>query len=140
LKDSRPKAGREVSEAPSAIEIDYTEPPTSESTVTVQDGCKNDIVSDVSVSGLTLTAALDVGQPGRWKVRFAVISGLDGHPTRDAYSFVVEGEADCSAKDGDGPRSAPPEEGGGSGTLLLLVAGSALVLAGFAFAIRSRTS
>lgn len=138
LKDSRPKAGQEVPQPPAAIEIDYTEPPTSDAIVKVQDGCRNEIVSDVSVSSTTLTATLEEGQPGRWKVRYEVISGLDGHPSRNNYSFVVAGERDCSSGDGEGPRPAPKDDDG-SGSLLLLVGGAAVVLVGLAFVIRSRT-
>jgi hypothetical protein len=38
---------------------------------------------------------------GRWKVRYRVISDVDGHVTRGKFSFTVRGKSNCAAREED---------------------------------------
>ena len=138
--ESRPAPRSKEGVAPTEIRISFTEPPTSDSQVSVFDGCGDDVVSEVSSAGTDMTISLGDGQPGQWKVETSVISGLDGHPTRDAWRFVVEGEPDCSAA-ARGPEEGTdeePEPSGGGLPILVVVGGAALI--GLAILARVLTS
>ena len=139
---SDPKPGSNLNEPPQHLYVNFSEPPTGDSVAVVTDGCGNDVVGTTEVTNKTLHLTLDEGQPGRWKVETSVISGLDGHPTKDSFRFRVQGERDCSAA----PDGGDDEEGGGTDTEdsgsslpILLIAGGAVVLVGGAAAIRMRS-
>ena len=138
--ESRPAPRSQESVAPTEIKISFTEPPTADSQVSVLDGCGNDVVSDVSSAGTAMTISLAEGQPGQWKVETSVISGLDGHPTRDSWRFAVEGEPDCSvaAPEPDEGDGEDPEPSGGGFPILVVVGGAALI--GLAVLARVLTS
>lgn len=139
---STPKEGAAVAAPPEALEITFTEPPTGDAVVEVTDGCKRDVVADVEVQNFEITAALAEGQPGRWTVRTNVISGVDGHNTRDQWTFQVRGEADCTAAETTAPDATGGEgddDGGGSSALpLLLVAGATVALVVVGLLLRGR--
>ena len=138
---STPKEGAAVAAPPKALSITFTEPPTADAVVEVTDGCKRDVVSDVEVQNFELTAALAGGQPGKWTVRTNVISGLDGHNTRDQWTFSVRGEPDCNAAETEAPGAAAGDEdvgGGGSPLPLLLVGGATVALVVVGLVLRGR--
>ncbi|MDQ4125674.1 MAG: copper resistance protein CopC, partial [Actinomycetota bacterium] len=140
---STPKEGAAVAAPPEALNITFTEPPTGDAVVEVIDGCRREVVADVEVQNFEITAALAGGQPGRWTVRTNVISGVDGHNTRDQWTFRVRGEADCTAAETTAPDATGDEEdgGGGGGALpLLLVAGGTVALVVVALLLRGRGS
>ena len=125
---SAPKEGAAVAAPPETLNITFTEPPTGDAVVEVADGCGRDVVADLDVQNFEITAGLAEGQPGRWTVRTNVISGVDGHNTRDRWTFEVRGEADCSAPETEAPDEAvgdDDDEGGGSSALPLLAIGGA---------------
>ena len=112
---STPKEGAKVGAPPGELTISFSEPPTADARLTVTDGCNRDLVSDLEISNLEMTAALDKGQPGKWKVESRVISGIDSHATQDNWTFSVKGKADCSRgnaapkrRDDDGEESSLP--------------------------------
>jgi methionine-rich copper-binding protein CopC len=135
-----PKAGGKVDAAPEHLYVNLTEPPTSDIKMSVVDGCGRDVVELVEAQNRSIHAVLLAGQPGRWEVEYTVISGLDGHPTTDAYSFRVTGEADCSdATATEDP--TPPSSGetdGGSGLPIVPIAIGAVILIAGAAALRMR--
>lgn len=141
---STPKEGAAVAAPPEAVNITFTEPPTGDAVVEVADGCGRDVVADVEVQNFEITAALADGQPGRWQVRTNVISGVDGHNTRDRWSFQVRGEPDCSAPASEAPDAAADDEdddgGGGSALPLLLIGGATLALVAVSLMLRGRGS
>lgn len=141
---STPKEGAAVAAPPEALNITFTEPPTGDAVVEVIDGCRRDVVADVQVQNFEITAALAEGQPGRWTVRTNVISGVDGHNTRDQWTFQVRGEPDCAAAETTAPdatRDDEEDDGGGGGALpLLLVAGGTVALVVVALLLRGRGS
>ena len=110
LSGSTPKDGARLDASPEAVTVNYAEPPTNNSVFTVTDGCGDDVTGDVTILNNTIEATVDEGQPGRWAIKWRVISAVDGHPTNEGIKFKVAGEADCSqaAPDtGDGPVPEP---------------------------------
>ena len=138
---SRPEEGAKVSSAPLTLGITFTEPPTGDAVVEVTDGCDRDVVADVEVQNFEITAALAEGQPGKWTVRTNVISGIDGHNTRDRWTFSVRGEADCSAPQTDAPEAAPDDEDeeGSSPLPLILIGAGTLALIAVGLVVRGRS-
>ena len=140
-QSSRPGEGKTLKEPPLHLYVNFSEPPTGDSKITVLDGCGTDVVGDFEVTDRTIHANLEPGQPGRWRVSTDVVSGLDGHRTADAWAFEVTGAKDCSSPP---PQAGDPEDGsgdedGGLGSAVLLAAGGAVVLIGIAAAIRLRS-
>lgn len=138
---SKPEEGARLSAAPSNLRITFTEPPTGDAVAEVLDGCGRNVATDVQAQNLEVDVELAPGQPGKWTVKTNVISGLDGHNTRDRWTFDVRGEADCSA-----PESAPPqatgdedEEGGGSIVPLVAIVGGTLALVVVGLLLRGRS-
>ena len=138
-----PEVNARVDEVPSTVTVSYTEPPAGDPVFRVLDGCGNDVVGDLKVQDMTVDATLSGGQPGAWKVEWRVISGVDGHDTRDSYSFRVAGKRDCTAAapepDPDDDGAADDEEGSGAGFLIPIAIGG-VVLAGLALFLRGRSS
>jgi methionine-rich copper-binding protein CopC len=138
---STPQEGARVTSAPEELSVTFTEPPTGDATVSVLDGCGRDVVADVVVQNFDVTAPLSAGEPGTWRVETNVISAVDGHNTRDRWSFRVRGEPDCSAPASDAPDAAPGDEedgGGGVPMPLIVLVGATIVLVVLGFALRGR--
>ena len=140
-----PEVGARIDEVPATVTVSYTEPPAGNPVFRVLDGCGNDVVEDLKVQDMTIDATLADGQPGSWKVEWRVISGVDGHDTRDAYSFKVAGQKDCSEPgptitDGTGPNAGDEDEGGSSAGFLIPIAIGGVVLAGLALFLRGRSN
>ena len=137
ISESDPKSGTEVTEAPDALHIEYTEPPTGDASITVSDGCGRDVVESLDIQNLEIDATLTEGQPGDWKVDSSVISGLDGHQTKESFRFSVAGKKDCS---GDpSPAAREPEREDSSGAPLLPIAGATVAIVAIALFVRSRS-
>ena len=137
ISDTDPKSGTKVTEAPDALHIEYTEPPTGDATITVSDGCGRDVVEGLDIQNLEIDATLVEGQPGVWKVDSSVISGLDGHLTKESFRFSVAGKKDCS---GDpSPAAGGPEREDSSGAPLLPIAGATVAIVAIALFVRSRS-
>ena len=81
---------------PRKVAITLTEAPAPGTEISVIDGCRRDLVTDISRSGEVVEAALKKGQPGKWTVRFRSVSAVDGHTSRDTFDFTVTGKKDCS--------------------------------------------
>lgn len=139
---STPEEGARVSAAPNEVMVSFTEPPIADATFQVFDGCDDDVVDEFDVQGTEITAALAGGQPGRWRVSFHVVSGIDGHATRDAFTFRVRGDADCSSTDEPPPAADddPAEEDSGGATLIALFAGGTVLAVALALVLRRKGS
>lgn len=135
LKSSTPQRGASLDRPPGDLVMDFTEPPTASASVVVTDGCKQDVAGEVETEGTELRATLDDGEPGRWKVEFDVVSGLDGHPTSGSFAFDVAGERDCRAAP---DAAADAKEESGSTTLFLIFGGLALAIIAAAALTRNR--
>jgi methionine-rich copper-binding protein CopC len=106
LVGSEPKDGAQLSSIPESVLITYAEPPTQSSQFAVIDGCDRDVAASIEVLNDTIEATIADAQPGQWTVRWAVVSAVDGHLTRDRVRFSVDGEPDCTAA---GPDEEPPD-------------------------------
>lgn len=136
---SKPEANAELSKAPSSLSIDFTEPPTGDANLVVMDGCENDVVDEITVENMSVSASLVEGQPGKWVVRSTVVSGVDGHETKDSWSFSVEGQKDCS-QTSDEPTSAEGgEDDDGSSFPIVPFAVGTLAVVGVALMLRQIT-
>lgn len=142
--DPRPEST--VRRAPRSIAVTFTEAPTPQAVMKVTDGCKRNVGQGVDVTDATATVRVAVGQPGRWKVSYRVISSLDGHLTRGGYEFTVAGKKDCTpdenptdAPDDGATEAAPPredEEPAGSGAPVVPIALGAVGLIVVALIVR----
>jgi methionine-rich copper-binding protein CopC len=136
-----PEVGARVDEVPGTVSVSYTEPPAGNPVFHVLDGCGDDVVQDLKVQDMTIDATLAGGQPGAWKVEWRVISGVDGHDSRDSYSFRVAGQKDCSvAAPSPSDRADDSDDGGSGASVLLPVAIGGAVLIGLALLLRGRSS
>ncbi len=135
---STPEEGSRLRRIPTTLTVNFSEPPTSGASVTVLDGCGRDIVSGIDVNGQTIDASLAEGAPGQWTVQTSVVSAVDGHNTRDSWSFRVSGRAECSSvpPPGGAAPSPPTSPGGSIPVVPLVVAGIAVV--GMALIVRGR--
>lgn len=128
LSRSTPPRGASVDSVPAEIAMRFTEPPTTDANVVVTDGCRRDVVGGIEVLNAKLTATIANGQPGRWRVRYELVSAVDGHPTSGSFSFRVQGDKNCD--------EAPPTIAGGDrtrndddgGSLIPWLIGSGLVI------------
>jgi methionine-rich copper-binding protein CopC len=128
---SQPEEDQRLNQPPAQLAINFSEPPTGDAAVEVTDGCGNDVVGNREVQNQEITARLADGQPGRWKVTTTVVSGVDGHQTRDSWNFTVTGKADCSQA--AGPTEAEDEEdtGGDFPVVLVLAVGLGVLIVAF---------
>jgi methionine-rich copper-binding protein CopC len=114
LQQSDPEDGARLGEAPRRVTMTFSEVPAGESVLKVVDGCKRDVVASTSVAGNDLVGAIGDAQPGRWKATYRVISAEDGHLTKGALRFTVDGAKDCNPDDdGDARSTEEPEDPGG---------------------------
>lgn len=138
---SEPEPGARLDEPPGEITVSYAEPPTNQSTFQVLDGCDRNVAS-FSVLNDTIEAEIGEAQPGRWRVEWSVVSAVDGHLTRDNFSFTVRGEPDCTQVAApDGPDDSSGSDG--SGPLVPIAIATAVIVAigaGVRLATRSRTT
>jgi methionine-rich copper-binding protein CopC len=142
---SSPKEGARLGARPDELHITFTEPPTGDARVAVLDECGRDVVADVQVQNFEITATLAAGQPGTWRVDSNVISAVDGHATRDRWTFEVRGEADCSAPETTGPGASAGDDdeddgGGGVPVPVLVLIGATVLLVVVGLALRGRGS
>lgn len=115
LQGTIPEPGSKLDKPPDHLVINFTEPPTNQSVVTVTDGCGGDVVDVLDFQERTAHVFLKRAEPGRWKVSYQVISSSDGHKTDGSYALTVAGKAQCSGDvgKGKGPRGGPGPQAGG---------------------------
>jgi methionine-rich copper-binding protein CopC len=95
LVSSNPDGDSVVREIPESVSVALTEPPAPGTTVNVSDGCAQNVAASVRPAGVGLDIGIGEAEPGRWKVRFHVVSALDGHSTTGDFAFRVRGKAKC---------------------------------------------
>ena len=142
LEGTSPEQGATEEKAPSEIRITLTEPPTKGAEARAVDGCKDVVADDPTVDGNDIVLAVGPGERGRWKVSYRAVSAVDGHQTRDTFTFTVAGKKDCSPEedpteespepddpaDDDGT-AAPPEDESSNAWLLWVGGGTVVVVA-----------
>lgn len=100
---SSPKEGDRIGLIPHEVRVTLTEAPAQGSTIRVTDGCGRDVAEAVRLDGSDLIGVVGGEihpEPGRWKVAFRSISSVDGHASKDSYSFKVRGQRDCARAEG----------------------------------------
>lgn len=126
---SQPEENTRVQQPPTQLSIGFTEPPTGDAVLEVLDGCGDDVVDTLEVQNMEILAGLVQGSPGRWRVTSTVVSGVDGHQTRDSWSFRVAGPQDCSqASGGRNQGGDRPEDDDDPFPLIPVLLGVAAVL------------
>jgi methionine-rich copper-binding protein CopC len=108
-----PKRNAVLGRPPAAVSLTLTEKPTENVSFEVLDGCKEDLVAHIALSGEKMTAHLSKGSPGDYQVRWKVVSAVDGHPTDGTFGFRVKGAPDCATDDKD--NEADADDGSGNG-------------------------
>jgi methionine-rich copper-binding protein CopC len=96
MRSSDPAAGSSVGRVPRNLMITLTEAAGPGTTLRVNDGCDRNVAEQVRREGEVLDVGIGEAEPGRWKVRFRVVSAVDGHATRGGFAFRVRGKAECS--------------------------------------------
>lgn len=142
LESSSPAAQSRVDVAPKRVALEFTEPPTDEGVLRIRDGCRRNVTETARVSGKSLRANIGFAQPGAWRVRYTVVSKVDGHVTRGTFAFRVKGKRDCSAQPGEnrseaengtsaerafGEEGDPSDEGSGIPWVVAALGSAALV-------------
>lgn len=135
-----------VRRAPRSVAVTFTEAPTAQAVLKVRDGCRRDVTQGIDVTDATATARVAVGQPGRWRVSYRVISALDGHESKGSYTFTVAGRRDCTpdepqateTPDDDPEAVATPagDDVSGSSAPVVPIAFGALAVLVLAFIVR----
>jgi methionine-rich copper-binding protein CopC len=138
LTKATPKDGAKLDAVPETVEIDYAEPPTTDTRFSVIDGCGNDVANNVDVLNQSITADVSTGQPGDWQVEWSVVSAVDGHLTKDGVAFTVDGDADCDQAAGEDVQTDDDSEGSSIPVIPIAVA-TAVILA-IAVALRLRSN
>lgn len=120
-RGSTPSDGATVSEAPSEVVAEFTEPPAPGSTLRIFDPCGAQVDSgSYSYQGFPLnrmSTSMSSDKAGRFSVEWTVISAADGHTTRGFFSFDASQGASCPGSDGsDGSDGSGGSGSEGSGT------------------------
>lgn len=134
----QPKEDATVEAPPAEITVGFTEPPTGDASASVTDGCGNELVSAVAAGNQTLTVSLAEGQPGKWQVATTVVSAVDGHRTKDSYSFTVAGDPDCNAAAPELPSDDEVPDTGGSSLPWIPITIGIVAMLGIAMLVRGR--
>ena len=151
IKSASPGKGDKLAAPPRQVEITFTEAPTADAIIQVTDGCGDRVSGDPQIA--EGTATIPIGgdaQPGTFRVRYRVISAVDGHPSRGSYEFRVAGQKDCTKEpqgnggnggngNGDGTAQPPPTDDDSSSPVVPIALGGAL-LVGLAFLVRRMSS
>jgi methionine-rich copper-binding protein CopC len=96
LKHATPDRGARVARVPRVVSVTLTQPPLPDGRLIVRDGCGRVVSGDSEVDDDTITAAVRLAQPGKWRVRFDFVSAADGHRYARSYAFTVAGRKDCT--------------------------------------------
>ena len=116
-ESSDPSNGATVSSPPSRITAQFTEPLVSGSKLEVYDPCGAQVDGgDSFVAGDQLTISMSADKQGAYRIRFSVVSAVDGHPTNGEFGFTSTGGAPCEQPEEEDPAGEEPvDASGGSG-------------------------
>ncbi len=92
---SDPARGATVTVAPQEVSAEFTEPLTADSFLQVVDPCGRRVHGNSDVEGERVTVAMSGDVAGTYRVRFRLISTVDGHPTRGGLTFTAQRGAEC---------------------------------------------
>jgi methionine-rich copper-binding protein CopC len=110
-ESSDPADGATVSNPPSRVTAEFTEPVVDDSTLEVYDPCGTRVDNgDSLVAADRITVSMSADKQGTYRVHFSVVSSVDGHPTSGDFGFTSSGGSPCP-----GEESAEEEPSEGSG-------------------------
>lgn len=92
---SDPARGATVTVAPQKVSAEFTEPLTADSFLQVVDPCGRRVDGNSDAEGERVTVAISGDVAGTYRVRFRLISTVDGHPTRGGLTFTAKQGAEC---------------------------------------------
>ena len=142
LESASPEAGDTVRRVPQKVVVTYAEAPTDDSLLQARDGCGRFVLDGVSVEGRSQIGAVGDAQPGRWRVRYRVISAADGHLTQGSFTFMVKGRPKCDRRPTPGPTATddtptdPDDDDEGPGFPTLALGAVGVLLVGVALLVR----
>ena len=100
---SDPADGSTVSSPPSRITADFTERLVDGSRLSVYDPCGDQVDGgDSLVVNDRLTVSMSADKQGTYRVHFAVVSSIDGHPTNGDFTFTSSGGDPCQSEESGG--------------------------------------
>lgn len=106
VKRSAPGDGAGLTQPPAEVWIEFTEPPTRQARLEVTDPCGATVATGPPVvSGPRVTVPIGASARGEYGARFAIVSRVDGHPSRGILRFAVARGEKCPPVD---PNAATP--------------------------------
>jgi methionine-rich copper-binding protein CopC len=139
LDHSSPAAKSTVGAVPKQVVGTYTEAVSNAGRMAIKDGCGKNAVTQTTAANLKFIATIDSqAQPGKWSVRWRMVSADDGHVTSGHFAFTVSGTANCNKDKGAG--APPPASSTGSSFPVIPVVIGAIVLVAAAVVLRRRTA
>ncbi|HEY7874553.1 MAG TPA: copper resistance CopC family protein [Actinomycetota bacterium] len=97
---SQPAAGSVQTTVPERVTIAFPDPQARSARIEVTDPCGGRAdAGATSVDGERVSIDIDGTASGRYIVRYAGVSSVDGSPTRGTFSFRVQGVEGCAAAD-----------------------------------------
>lgn len=107
LESSDPEEGARLAVTPAKVTVMLTVAP-SDARLRVRDGCGLEVAKKTNVTRRRAgTKIARSAQPGKWTVRFQVVSSEDGHITDEAFSFAVRGRRNCGTEEAEPPSPSP---------------------------------
>lgn len=105
-RESDPSRDETVAVAPRQVSAEFTEPLTSDSSLQVVDPCGRRVEGNSDVDGERVAVAVSGDAAGTYRVRFRLISTVDGHPTRGGFAFTAQRGVACPEAAADSGGSA----------------------------------
>ncbi len=140
VKRSAPGDGAGLTEPPDEVWIEFTEPPTQQARLEVTDPCGATVTTGPPVvSGPRVTVPIDATAKGEYGVRYAIVSRVDGHPSRGILRFAVARGEKCPPVDPNAAAPVDDSDEASTGAVLLAMGLAAGIGAGGGLILRALT-
>ncbi|MFN2525026.1 MAG: copper resistance protein CopC [Actinomycetota bacterium] len=141
VKRSAPGDGAGLAQAPEEVWVEFTEPPTQQGLLEVTDPCGATVASGPPVvAGARITLPIEATARGEYRIRYAIVSRVDGHPSEGTIRFAVAQGEKCPEVDPGGAASPDLESQQASTATVLLALGLAAAIgAGGGVVLRALT-
>ncbi len=141
IKRSAPGDGAGLSEPPPEVWIEFTEPPTQQARLEVTDPCGAPVgTAPPVVAGPRVTLPISATAKGEYSVRYAIVSRVDGHPSKGVLRFAVaRGDKCTDTETSPGPGAAGGSQEASTSTVLFALGLAAAIGAGGGFVLRAFT-
>lgn len=140
VKRSAPGDGAGLTQVPPEVWIEFTEPPTQQARLEVTDPCGASVTTGPPVvAGSRVTVPVEAAAKGEYGVRYAIVSRVDGHPSRGTLRFAVARGEECPPVDPNAAAPIDDSEQASAGTVLLAMGLAAGIGAGGGLILRALT-